>query len=206
MPRPTQLTGICAAVACSLVCASNPRGADEEGPAGGKAVGGLRIRLHPPAAQRVQKLPPWCEVVLENVGDGDLNVKLGYSLANGKSHHPAALRLLALRTGKKTRTLLYMKGRLAGVAGRLDPLVVPLPAGSRYTLRCAFDQFADAETGGPIDLPAEGYRIAAELVGQAVTKQEVNPDRQGLALMPFWEGKARSNEVQLPFADKQSDK
>jgi RNA polymerase sigma factor (sigma-70 family) len=173
-----------------------------EAPAGGKAVGGLRLRLQLPPVEKGQTLPPHFEVVLENVGDRDLNVQLGYSLANGRSHHPAALQLQALSRGNKTRTLKYLQ---SGVAGRLDPLVVPLLAGSSYTLRCRFDRFADPDTAEPIDLTARDYRIAAELVGEPVLK--ANPDLRGLVLMPFWQGKVRSNEVvPLPFAGKESDK
>jgi hypothetical protein len=185
-----------------LVCAFSARGADDQAPAVGKAVGGLRIRLQLPAAEKGEKLPPQCEVTLENVGDSDLNVKLGFSLANGKTHHPAAVRLLALSKENKTRTLIY--AAIPGVAGRVDPFVVPLPAGSSYTLRCAFDKYADSETGERIDLTAKDYRIAAELLGEAVTETNVN--LKGLALMPYWQGKARSHEVQFPVAKKGSDK
>jgi hypothetical protein len=202
MPLPTKLISIWAAVAWLLVCGLSSMGADEEAPVDGKAVGGLRIRLQLPAADKGEKLPPQCEVVLENVGDSDLNVKLGFSLANGKSHHPAALRLLARSKESKPRTLTY--AGVPGVAGRVDPFVLPLPAGSSYTLRCAFAKYVDSETGARIDLTAKDYRVAAELLGEAVT--ETNLDVRGLALMPCWQGKARSNEVELPFAKKGPDK
>jgi hypothetical protein len=170
---------------------------EREAQANGNVVGGLRVRLQIPAVEKDKLVPTYCLVVLENVGDTDLNVKLGYSLANWKSHHPAAIRLLALSKGNKTRTLSYMQ---VGVAGRLDPLVVPLPAGSTYTLRCQLAKFADSESGEPTDLTAKDYRIAAELVGQPVTK--VNQDLQGFALVAYWQGTARSNEVQLILAKK----
>jgi hypothetical protein len=195
MPLPTKTISICVAVAWLLV-SSPSSGADDEAPADGKAVGGLRIRLQLPAAGKGEKLPPQCEVTLENVGDSDLNVKLGFSLANGKSHHPDALRLLVRSKGNKTRTLIY--AAIPGVAGRVDPFVLPLPAGSSYTLRCAFDKYADSETGDRLDLTAKDYRIVAELLGEAIT--ETNLDVQGLALIPCWQGKARSNEVRLPLA------
>jgi len=202
MPITTNSIAVFAAIVWLLVCAPGAMRADEKAPADANAVGGLSIRLELPAAEKSKKLPHHCEVVFENVGDSDLNVNLGCSLANGKSHHPTALRLLALSKGNKTRTLIYS----IRVAGRLDPFVVPLPVGSTYTLRIAFDKFTDSETGKPVDLTAKDYRIVAELVGEAVTKQEANLDMQGLALMPFWQGNSRSNEVQLPVAKKRSDK
>lgn len=193
MPLPSKLIRICVAVAWLLIFALGCVEADEQAPTYGKAVGGLRIRLQLPAAEKGKKLPPQCEVVLENVGESDLNLNLGYSLANGKSHHPTALRLLALSKEDKARTLIYS----IRVAGRVDPFVVPLPAGSTYTLRIAFDKFSDSGTGEPADLTAKDYRIAAEFVGEAVSK--TNPDVKRLTLMQYWQGKARSNDVQLPF-------
>ena len=202
MPLPIKSITACAAVAGLLVCALGATAADGEVPTDGKAVSGLRIRLELPAAERGEKLPRHCEVILENVGDSDLNVQLGFSLANGKSHHPAALRLLARSKGHKTRTLTY--AALPGVAGRVDPFIVPLPAASSYTLRCTFEKYADSETGERIDLTAKDYRIAAELLGEAVTN--TNHDVQGLTLMPCWQGKVRSSEVQLLSAKRGSEK
>jgi RNA polymerase sigma factor (sigma-70 family) len=160
-----------------------------EGTAAAKAVAGLRIRLQLDRPKG-DKVPSYCMLVLENVADTDLNVQMGYSLANGKTHHPAALRLLVSSNGDKMRTLTYSNG---GVAGRLDPFVVPLPIGSCYTLRCSLDHFVDLESGERVDLAAKNYRITAELIGQRVTK--VNSDFQGFTLMPFWQGTVRSNEV-----------
>jgi hypothetical protein len=202
MPLPTKSINICAAITWLIVCTFGSTGAAEEAKAQGKAVDGLRIRLQLHPAEKDKKLSPQCEVTLENVGESDLNVKLGFSLANGKSHHPDALRLLARSKGKATRSLTY--AAIPGVAGRLDPFVVPLPAGSSYTLRIAFDKYADSETGDRLDLTVTDYGIAAELVGEAVT--ETNPDVQGLALIPCWQGKARSNEIQLRAAKKGVEK
>jgi hypothetical protein len=200
MPLHTKSISICAALTWLLVCVLGSRGADEgEAQAEVKAVGGLCIRLQLPAAEKGKKLPARCEVVLENVGDNDLNVNLGCSLANGQSHHPTALRLLALSEGAKPRTLIYS----IRVAGRLDQFVVPLPAGSTYTLPIAFEKFTDSESGEPVDLTAKDYRIVAEFVGEAVTT--TNGDARTLALMPYWQGKVLSSEVQLPFAKKSSD-
>ena len=195
MPLLTKSISICSAAAWLLVCALGSMGADEETLPDAKAVGGLRIRLQLPAAEKGKKLPPQCEVVLENVGEGDLNVNMGCSLANGQSHHPTALRLLALSKESKTRTLIYS----IRVAGRVDPFIVPLPVGSTYALRIAFDKFADVETGEPLDLTAKDYRITAELVGEPVAKEQGSNFHRELALMRFWQGKASSNEVQFQY-------
>ena len=201
MSFPVRVNSSCIAAALVLLGTLDSSAADEEVALHGKAVGGIRIRLALPAAERGEKPPSQCLVTIENVGDSDLNVKLGISLANGKSHHPDALRFLAVSKGKKARTLIY--AALPGVAGRVDPYVVPLPAGSSYTLRCKFEKYADSESGERIDLTAKDYRFAAELVGAPITDTPM--DVQGLALVPCWRGKVLSNEIHLPSADKASD-
>ena len=184
-----------AAVAWLLVYVVSSLSADEVARVDMKAVGGLRIRLQLPAAESAKKFQSQCAVVLENVGASDLHVNLGLSLANGKSHHPTALRLFAHSKDNKTRMLIYS----IRVAGRVDPFIVPLPAESTYALRIAFDKFADSETGEPIDLTAKDYRITAELVGEPVAKDQGSDFQRELALMPFWQGKVGSNKVQLPY-------
>lgn len=196
MSLPAKPISLCVAVACWLVCASGSLRAGGEAAAETKAAGGLRIRLQLSAAKEGKKVPPQGQVILENVGENDLNVNLGSSLANGKSHHPTALRLLVLGKGDTTRTLRYS----IRVAGRLDPFIVPLPAGSTYTLRIRFDKFTDSRTGEPADLTEKDCRIAVELIGEAVSKP--NLDLRGLALMPYWQEKVRSNELKLPSAKK----
>ncbi len=188
----TKSISTCAALACMLV---GSLCADEHARFDVKDVDGLRIRLQLPAAESARKFPPRCELVLENVGASDLNVNLGLSLANGKFHHPTAIRLLALSKGKTTQTLIYS----IRVAGRVDPFIVPLPVGSTYALRIAFDKFADVETGEPLDLTAKDYRITAELVGEPVAKEQGSNFQRELALMRFWQGNASSNEVQFQY-------
>lgn len=201
MPLLTQSIRAFCALACLLFCASALSRADDgDERSEAKAVEGLRIRLQLPEAEKDKKTPLVCEVVLENVGDKDLNVNLGSSLANGRSHHPTALRLHALSEGAKARTLVYSMR----VAGRLDPFVVPLPAGSSYTLRIPFAKFTDSETGESIDLTAKEYRIVAQLVGEPVTNP--NRDAQAQALMPYWQGKASSHELPIPFDNLRSKK
>jgi hypothetical protein len=70
----------CAAVAWLFLCVLGSVGGDEKAPTDGTAVRALRIRLQLPAAEQGKQLPPQCAVTLENVGDSDLNVQLGFSL------------------------------------------------------------------------------------------------------------------------------
>jgi hypothetical protein len=164
-----------------------------ENPDRGEAVGGLRLMLEFATTETGQKQQRHCFLVLQNVGGIDLNLCLGSSLANGKTYYPAAVRLNEVSNGDKPRTLIYPS---PPVAGRVDPFVVPLIAGSSYTLPCPVDKYVDSEIGDHIDLNLKDYWISAELTGKAITK--TNQDLKGLTLMKFWEGKARSNKVWSP--------
>jgi hypothetical protein len=166
-----------------------------ENTAGGKPVSGLRLVLDFSATKTGEKWQQHCNLVLQNVGGSDLNLCLGSSLANGKTYYPVAVRLIAVSgNGDETRTLEYPS---PPVAGRVDPFVVPLIAGSSYTLPCPIDKYVDSETGDHIDLTVKDYWISADLTGEAIT--ETNQDLKGLTLMKFWEGKARSNKVWSPY-------
>jgi hypothetical protein len=82
------------------------------------------------------------------------------------------------------------------ITGRVDPFVVPLPAGSRYsTISRDLEELIDRLTPG-------GYRVRAEFVGEAVTRKEVNTDAVGLALMTYWTGTIQSEDVQVTLPAK----
>jgi RNA polymerase sigma factor (sigma-70 family) len=134
-------------------------------------------------------------LALENVGRDDLVVNLGLMLANGKKQFPAALRLILTDAKGGVRTLHRQPGF---IAGRVDPFVVPLAAGCRYTLRYDIADFLDEDVA-KIGMPwAPGrYRAAVEFVGKAVIRQATNLDTTGLALMNYWTGTVRSAELPL---------
>jgi hypothetical protein len=126
-------------------------------------------------------------VVLDNVGADDLVVNLGILLGNGKKQVPTAIRLIFTDAEGKQHIL---RRNEPGVAGRVDPFVVPLPAGSRYAT-------ASRDLGELIDRLAPGrYRVRAEFVGEAVRKKDVNADTAGLALMTYWTGTIQTAECQ----------
>jgi hypothetical protein len=186
-----------------LACVLGAPGGSESVRDHGTPVNGLRLGIRLPEAEVEGKFPSACEVIIENVGDRDQNLKLGQSLANGKSHHPVAIRLVVLHEGGGIRTLHY---KMVGVGGRIDPFVVPMPAGSRFTLRCTFEQFSEPMTGKGLVPGGRDQRLVAELMGEGIDDLEVNSDMKGLALIPLWQGSARSNELVLPPAEKSSEK
>ena len=111
------------------------------GPAWGKKVNGLRVGLKLVAGR--------LEAVLQNGGQKDVVLNVGVMLANGARQYPSAVRVVAIDAKGREHNLVIQP---ALVAGRLDPLVVPLRAGARYIV--------------PLDLGAavvqdKGTRLAA---------------------------------------------
>jgi hypothetical protein len=186
----------------AFACVNVALGAASDASSGGQTVDGLRLRLEIPARKEPRKPPEHFSIVIENVSDRDLNVRLGYSLNNCRSHHPDSLELIARAIGEAPRRLIYFDGR-GGIGGRVDPFIVPLPAGSSYTLRCPFKNFVDRKSLRPIDLQARNYRIAVSLTAKPVTKSDVNLDTLGQMMIPCWQGTIHSNEVQASVAGRE---
>jgi hypothetical protein len=118
-------------------------------------------------------------------------VNLGVMLANGKKQLPTAVRLTFTDAAGKTRTF---ERKVGAVGGRMDPFVVPVPAGGRYTLPFALADCINADDPAVPLAPGE-YRVAAEFTGEKVVR--TNQDVSGLALMRYWTGTVRSGEVAL---------
>jgi len=177
-----------------LACVNVTLGAAGDTAKGGPPSNGLCLRLELPVSKDPKKPPEHFSIVVENVSNRDLNVRLGYSLNNGRSHHPDSLELIARAGGEAPRRLIYFDGR-GGIGGRVDPFVVPLPAGASYTLRCPVKNFVDPGSLRPIDVKARDYRIAASLTGKPVTEKDVNLDTLGQTMIPCWQGTIHSNEV-----------
>jgi hypothetical protein len=171
-----------------------PTPAVVEATAWGEPGGGLRLGLRRAGTDALGQ--PRLVAVLENVGRDDLVLNLGLMLGNGKRQMPTAIRLILTGAdGKK-----YMLTRKVGaVAGRVDPLVVPLPIGCRYEVLCELAQFAPPDTV-EVPMPVGKGVVVAEFVGEAVIAP--NPDLTGLALMSYWKGTVRSGTVRTGFPVK----
>lgn len=157
-------------------------------PVWGKLVDGLRLGIHL-AKDRVS-------VALENVDPNDLVLNVGLMLGNGRKQLPTAIKLRLTDTAGNTRVL---ERNVGGIAGRVDPFVVPLPAGGRYTLACALSDYIDtdpAKIGVP--LAAGAYRVSATFVGTPVEKGNTS----GLALMTYWTETVTSGETKLTIPAK----
>jgi hypothetical protein len=169
-------------------------------PAWGKPKDGVRIGILEAGAGRGANGTAQLSVALENVGKDDVVLNLGIMLANGKKQLPTAVRLTLTDVANKTR-ILHLHLKRPGIAGRVDPFVVPLPTGCRYTLPCVLHEYTDddlAQRGVPV---APGrYRAKAEFLGEGVTR--TNQDTTGLALMPYWTGTVASGDVSVTMPEQ----
>jgi len=84
----------------------------------------------------------------------------------------------------------------AGVAGRIDPMVVPLPANATFTLRADLDGYsAPADNVWTLNLKPGQYSLHAEYSGVGVPLRAANGDMKGLSLVPYWTGAVVSDTV-----------
>src|SRR5262249_5863689 len=152
----------------------------------GAPRGGLRLGLY--STKEKGEGAARLMVVFDNVGTDDLVINLGVMLDNGKKQVPIAVRLLFTDTEGKKHIIRRNEPR---DAGRGDPLVGPLPAGSRYSLVPRDDRDGMLER-----LPPGRYRVRAEFAGEAVGKKDVGADSAGLARLSYWTGTIQSDECE----------
>ena len=131
-----------------------------------------------------------------NVGDRDVTLNLGIMLANGKVQLPTNIAMKLADAQGKTRLFKFADKTHAVVAGRVDDYVLPLRAGSTYSLQLTLDQFWCHETKEfsiPL-LPGNNY-LTAQFEGTGA--HAVNLDMPGVKLMNFWLGRVESNTLTL---------
>jgi len=135
---------------------------------------------------------PRFNVALQNVGKKDLVLNLGIMLANGKEQYSTAVKLIFTDPNGKSCEFHNNIGRHPGIAGRLDPFIVPLAAGGTYVLRADFDNYwSVSPVGVPVPLPKGRYRVAAVFNGKAVTFKQTGVYTQDL----YWNGVIKSKKI-----------
>jgi len=138
--------------------------------------------------------PPLFRGELHNAGDHDLTLNLGMMLANGKKQYVDRIRLLLTDPHGKLLHL-EMTGP-AVIAGRIDPMVVPLPVGATFVLPIDLkDYSAPKEEIWALDLTPGEYTLSGEYLGVGVPQRAANLDMQGISLMPYWTGTVDSNTL-----------
>jgi hypothetical protein len=136
------------------------------------------------------------QLALRNMGDRDVTLNLGVTLANGKVQLPNNINLNFTDAQGKTRLFRFADKRYPGVAGRLDDYVVPLRAGLTYTLQLTLDQFWCYETKefSIRLLPGTNY-LTAQFEGTGA--KLANLDMPAIKFMNFWLGRVESNTLTL---------
>jgi len=154
-------------------------------------VGELRIalvRVEPQAAK------PLFRVELQNAGDHALTLNLGMMLANGKMQYPMAIKLSLTDSSGRSFPLELIGPGI--IAGRVDPLVVPLPPGATYSVPVDLAEYCSpkANLWKPAQEPAR-YKLRAIYTGVGVSQQEANLDLKGISLMNYWTGTIGSEVI-----------
>jgi hypothetical protein len=156
----------------------------------------LEMRVHLDGTTQSQSKVPKFRVELRNVGDHDLILNLGFTLANGRKQYPDAIVLTIIDVHGKARQFDLIGP--AAVAGRVDPLIVPLPTGSTFSLPIDLGKYWSAASKEfEYKFQLGSYSLEAQFRGKAVSPEEANLDVKGIALMPYWTGTVSSNQVEF---------
>ena len=156
----------------------------------GEKLDGLRIGISPvkPYQQNNNDKTRF-NVTLQNVGKKDLVLNLGMMLANGKEQYATAVKLIFADPNGKSYEFRNNIGRHPGIAGRVDPFLVPLARGCTYALRVDFDNYWFVPVG--ISLPKGKYHAAAIFEGKALDFKDTNLYTRDT----YWAGVIKSKEV-----------
>jgi hypothetical protein len=180
---------LAASLSSVLIVSSADASRRSQGPPDcGSAVAGLQMCL--------TSTGPNLQLALRNVGDRDVTLNLGIMLGNGKAQLPNNISLNFTDARGKTRLFKFADKRYPGVAGRIDDYVVPLRAGSTYTLQLTLDQFWCYETKEfSIPLVPGKNLLTAQFEGSGAKAD--NLDMPAIKFMNFWVGKVESNTLTL---------
>ena len=163
----------------------------------GTATNGVKLRIE---IQSQSGAELW--ITVQNVGDKPLLVPIGNLY--GADQHLLRFQVFLTAPDGRDRRLAYTGGPGA-IAGRLDPLVIPLVPKASYELRISLALFYDLDTSKTLEalLHSKG-RLRVELDVQKPNCTPYgcpDPSVYGspkVYPVPCWEGKAVSNLVQLP--------
>jgi len=135
-------------------------------------------------------------VTLRNVGLTDTAVVLGLSIGNGNRYLANSLALdVKLDENAVVEKFEYSDPSVPGVAGRVDPWIVPLPAASEYSLTRPLSHFWSngkrlAGSGKPIDIRVN-LNARAEQRG-------FGKDMAGVALVNVLVGEFKTAWLRVP--------
>jgi len=157
---------------------------------------GLKMSIRTTAPENSNSLR--IHITFENVSDDDALLNLGMMLANGKTLVPDAIRLVLNGPDGQSRELKFHNTR---VAGRIDDYIVPLRAGSAYTIKLSLKEYWCPETKESyLRLNSGRYELRAKFIGKGA--RHVNSDTEGLGLIHFWTGKLNSDVAMFEIVEQ----
>ena len=159
-----------------------------------KPGGGLELNL-------IQESATQFRAELRNEGVQAVVLNLGIMLDNGRMQYAGGIHLLLSDAHGKQ---LHLELRGPGIiAGRVDPMAVPLPPGATFTLPIDLRNcLAPQENVWDLALTAGRYRLSAAYKGEGVSQTSANLDMKGIALMPFWIGDVTSPELTFTLTQR----
>jgi len=139
------------------------------------AGGSLRISIYPDRTESRKSKVQNFRVELSNEGRDDLILNLGSMIGNGRKQYASKIGLSLTDAGGKSRRLELMPAGIVG--GRVDPMIVPLPAGATFSVLVDLEEYWDAESSEFAGkLKPGSYSVEARFEGAAVSQREANLD------------------------------
>lgn len=193
------LSLICITFFLCLLCLP-VRGQSSDNLQWGEAVDGVQMSIS--EAGVVKAGVPNLRVTFQNNRKEDVDLYLG--IVGGSGPRPCILEnrtvpctfnftLGVTDAVGKTRRFRF-KG-IMYVAGRLDPYIAWLRAGSSYALDIGLDQFWSPETKEyELKLAVGEYKIFLEFEGR---EPDLNSHEQSINKMNFWKGRLKSNVLAI---------
>ena len=186
-----------ALILLAVICFSNSSATFPAGASGGTAdqlewgepSDGVQLSL-----SLIHRKTSELQVALRNVSDRDVTVNLGIMLANGKVQLPDYISLKFTDAEGIARKFKFADKKHSFVAGRVDDYIVPLRAGSMYTLTLTLDQFWCPETNEfAITLLPGKNSLTAQFEGGGA--RYINLDMPAIKFINFWVGEVESNTL-----------
>jgi len=127
--------------------------------------------------------------ILENVSTEPTAAVIGTILGNDKKYLPGPLGFTLRRAGEADVNFDWFDPSVVGISGRIDPWVIPLPAGASYSVTVVIPN---------------GFRhlffAPADVRLRMTTREIANPngDLQGLRFIHVWIGTLTSDWIHVP--------
>jgi hypothetical protein len=129
---------------------------------------------------------------MRNPSTEDLMLNLGFQLANGREQYMTAVEFTL--TAADGRVLHLDPPGPCTIAGRVDPLIVPLPAGAAFSFQVDLEEYdVPEEKIGKLHLVPGSYTVQANYTGKSATHR--NLDRGGIVATRYWIGTVTAPSV-----------